>query len=69
MEISERYRSKDIVCDPQVLKSFNTLKILLQFFQCYYDGKHEDALQVLAQTKLVPLSMNDVDMCVQNFKK
>jgi len=69
LEISERYRSKEITCDPQIMKTFNTLKILMQFFQYYHDNKHEEALEILAQTKLVPLHMKDVDVCVQNFKK
>ncbi|CAG9807920.1 unnamed protein product [Chironomus riparius] len=69
LEISERYRSKEITCDPQIMKTFNTLKILMQFFQHYHDNKHEEALEILAQTKLVPLHMKDVDVCVQNFKK
>ncbi|KAG5670116.1 hypothetical protein PVAND_000399 [Polypedilum vanderplanki] len=69
MEVNERYRSKEISCDPQVLKTFNILRNLMDFFQCYHDNKHEDALEILAQTKLVPLSMNDLDVCVQNFKK
>jgi nuclear pore complex protein Nup93 len=69
VEISERYRSMEINCDPQILKTFNVFKSLMAFFECYHDSKHEEALEILGQTKLVPLSMNDLDVCVQNFKK
>lgn len=69
MEISERYRSIEINCDPQILKTFNVFKSLMAFFDCYHSAKHEDALEILGQTKLVPLSMNDLEICVQNFKK
>jgi nuclear pore complex protein Nup93 len=69
VEISERYRSMEINCDPQILKTFNVFKSLMAFFECYHDNKHEEALEILGQTKLVPLSMNDLDVCVQNFKK
>lgn len=69
MEVSERYRSTEINCDPQILKTFNVFKSLMAFFECYHDKKHEEALEILGQTKLVPLSMSDLDVCVQNFKK
>ena len=69
MEVNERYRTKEITCEPQVMKTFNVLKSLMEFFQCYHENKHEEALGILAQTKLVPLNMNDLDICVQNFKK
>lgn len=69
LEVNERYRTKDISCDQQVMKTFNILKSLMEFFQYYHENKHEEALDILAQTKLVPLNMNDLDICVQNFKK
>lgn len=69
MEVSERYRSMEINCDPQVLKTFNVFKTLMAFFDCYHESKYDDALDILGQTKLVPLNMNDLDVCVQNFKK
>lgn len=69
LEISDRYRSMEINCDPHVLKTFNVFKNLMAFFECYHEQKHEEALEILGQTKLVPLSMNDLDICVQNFKK
>jgi nuclear pore complex protein Nup93 len=68
-EINDRYRSKEINCDQQVMKTFSILKTLMEFFNRYHENKYEEALEILAQTKLVPLNMNDLDICVQNFKK
>lgn len=69
LEVSERYRATEINCDPQVMKTFNVFKSLMAFFECYHEKKHEEALEILGQTKLVPLTMSDLDVCVQNFKK
>lgn len=69
IEVSERYRSTEITCDPQVLKTFNIFKSLMAFFECYHENQHEQALEILGQMKLIPLSMSDLDICVQNFKK
>lgn len=69
MEVSDRYRAREIICDQQVMKTFNILKSLMDFFQCYHDNQHEEALEVLAKMKLVPLNMSELDICVQNFKK
>lgn len=69
MEVSERYRATEINCDPHVLKTFNMFKSLTAFFECYHDNRYEEALDILGQTKLIPLSMNDLEICVQNFKK
>jgi hypothetical protein len=69
MEISERYRGNETNCDQQVMRTFNTFKNLLAFFDYFHENKHEEALDVLSRTKLVPLNMNDLDSCVQNFKK
>lgn len=69
MEVSDRYRAREIFCDQQVMKTFNILKSLMDFFQCYHDNQHEEALEVLAKMKLVPLNMSELDICVQNFKK
>jgi nuclear pore complex protein Nup93 len=68
-EVSERYRATEVTCDPQVLKTFSIFRSLMTFFECYHESKHEEALEILNQTKLIPLSMNDLDVCVQNFKK
>lgn len=69
LEVSDRYRTIEINCDSQVLKTFNVFKSLMAFFECYHENKHEEALEILGQTKLIPLSMSDLDVCVQNFKK
>jgi Nup93/Nic96 len=69
IEVSDRYRATEVNCDPKILQTFNTFKSLMAFFECYHENKHEEALDILGQTKLIPLSMNDLELCVQNFKK
>lgn len=69
LEISERYSGSEFVCDPQILKTFNIFKDLVVYFDLFHEGKHELALEILSKIKLVPLTMHDLDHCVQNFKK
>lgn len=69
LEISERYSGTEIICDHQVLKTFNIFKDLVVYFDLFHEGKHELALEILTKIKLVPLNMHDLDICVQNFKK
>lgn len=59
----------NINCDPQIISTFTTLKDLVTFFDCYHEKKYELALETLGRTKLVPLSMNDLEICVHNFKR
>lgn len=69
MELNDRYTGSEIICDAQVMKSFNIFKDLVVYFDLYHENKQELALEILAKTKLVPLSMNDLELCIQNFKK
>lgn len=69
LELSERYYGSEISCDQKVLKTFNIFKDLVVFFNLYHENKHEMALEILAKTKLVPLSLNELDICLNNFKK
>ena len=69
LELSDRYNGTEINCDPQVLKTFKIFKDLVVFFNFYHENKHEMALEILSKTKLVPLSINELDVCVNNFKK
>ena len=69
LELSDRYYGSEINCDPHVVKTFNIFKDLVVFFNLYHENKHEMALEILTKTKLVPLSLNELDVCVNNFKK
>lgn len=68
-ELSQRYQGIDIHCDAQTLSTFSTLRDLVEFFDFYHEKKYQPALEVLSELKLVPLSMNDLDICVHNFKR
>lgn len=59
----------NINCDPQIISTFTTLKDLVTFFDCYHEKKYELALETLGKAKLVPLSINDLEICVHNFKR
>jgi nuclear pore complex protein Nup93 len=69
LDLSDRYIGTEVICDGQIMKTFNIFKDLLVYFDLYHENKQELAIEILAKTKLVPLSMNDLEMCVQNFKK
>ncbi|KAJ6638477.1 Nuclear pore complex protein Nup93-1 [Pseudolycoriella hygida] len=68
-DLARRYTGFKINCDPQIMSTFTTLRDLVTFFDCYHEKKYELALETLGNTKLVPLSMNDLEICVHNFKR
>ncbi|XP_039959553.1 nuclear pore complex protein Nup93-1-like [Bactrocera tryoni] len=68
-DFRERMRGNRIECDPQVISTFNLLCELVSFFDYYHEQKYQLALEVLANTKLVPLSMSELEECINNFKR
>lgn len=69
IEFSERYADTEIHCDSNVRVTFFTLRDLVKFFDEYHEQKYQLALETLSQLKLVPLSMNNMELCVNNFKR
>lgn len=69
VEIFQRYAGENLMCDSETLSTFTTLRDLLEFFDMYHEKKFQLALEKLAKTKLVPLSVDDMDICLQNFKR
>lgn len=69
LEFSSRYAGEDLSYDTKTWTTFTTLRDLVKFFDEYHEQKHQLALETLRQTYLVPLSMNDLEMCVNNFKR
>ncbi|XP_031627562.1 nuclear pore complex protein Nup93-1-like [Contarinia nasturtii] len=68
LEFSERYA--DVLnCDSNIRATFFTLRDLVKFFDEYHEQKYQLALETLSQLKLVPLSMTDLELCVNNFKR
>lgn len=69
LEITDRYAGTNSQCDAKVRATFTTLRELVKFFDEYHEQKYQLGLETLAELKLVPLSMNDLDTCVTNFKR
>lgn len=68
-DFSERLRGNRIECEPQTIATFNLLNQLVNFFDYYHEKKYQLGLEVLAQTKLVPLNVSELDECINNFKR
>lgn len=68
-EFSKRYEGAELNCDTQVLSTFTLLRQLVCFFDYYHNKEYQYALQTLGETKLVPLSMRDLETCINNFKR
>lgn len=68
-EFVERLRGSQFDCDPQITSTFHLLHQLIQFFDYYHDNKHQLALEILGNTKLIPMWMNELDDCINNFKR
>lgn len=69
LEFSERYADAELHCDSNIRATFSTLRDLVKFFDEYHEQKYQPALETLHQLKLVPLNMNDLEVCVNNFKR
>ncbi|XP_055389893.1 nuclear pore complex protein Nup93-1 [Condylostylus longicornis] len=68
-DFNERLEGTEFNCDPQVLNTFCLLTKLMSFFDYYHEKNYQLALEVLADINVVPLSMNDLESCVNNFKR
>lgn len=65
----ERYRGNEIRCDANIWSTFVILVDLLKFFDEFHDKNYQTALETLRKTMLVPLRMEDLETCVNNFKR
>lgn len=68
-EFVERLRGSQIDCETQIISTFHLLHQLMQFFDYYHEKKYQLALEILANTKLIPMWMNELDDCISNFKR
>lgn len=69
LEFTERFADAEHHCDSNVRATFSTLRDLVKFFDEYHEQKYQLALETLSQLKLVPLSVKDLEICVNNFKR
>lgn len=68
-ELSVRYASEELTLDAQLIKTFNLLRQLGNFFDQYYEGNYQFALEILESLNIVPLNMTQLEGSINNFKK
>lgn len=68
-ELSIRYCGDELTCDSQLIKTFNLLRELGNFFDQYYDNNYQFAIEILEKLNIVPLNMAQLEGSVNNFKK
>ncbi|XP_063234645.1 nuclear pore complex protein Nup93-like isoform X2 [Bacillus rossius redtenbacheri] len=67
--VSDRTRSSDLHCRPELTVTFSIMKELFMFFD-YYHSQHFDlAMEVIQSSKLIPTSESEVPECSDNFKR
>lgn len=69
LEFTERFAGTDIHCDTKTRATFNTLRDLVKFFDECHEQKYQQALATLRNLQLVPLNMNELEICINNFKR
>lgn len=69
IEYSKRYADTELHCDSNIRATFFTLRDLVVFFDAYHEQKFDVALETLNKLNLVPLNVNDLEKCVNNFKR
>lgn len=69
VEFSKRYADTELHCDTNIRATFFTLRDLVVFFDAYHEQKYELALETLNKLNLVPLNVNELEKCVNNFKR
>lgn len=67
-ELAFRYVGDSFKCSRQIYTTFYILKDLLNFFDHYHNGQYVLALEAIQKLQIIPLSMNEVDEKVSNFK-
>lgn len=69
VEFTKRYADTELHCDTNIRATFFTLRDLVVFFDAYHEQKYEVALETLNKLNLVPLNVNELEKCVNNFKR
>lgn len=67
-EIAFRYVGDSFKCSRQIYTTFHILKDLLNFFDHYHNNQHVLALEAMQRLQIIPLSMDEVEEKVANFK-
>ncbi|EZA58757.1 hypothetical protein DMN91_008762 [Ooceraea biroi] len=69
MDISTRYKDIAIQAPSEVVSSFYTLRNLMVFFDQFHNEQYQSALRTIADSKLLPLHVKDVDERVNALRR
>lgn len=67
--LSNRLQGQQINCSPETVSNFFALRDLLGFFDLYHQRDYQQALEALQKCKLIPLTIEDVEEKVNNFRR
>lgn len=67
-ELSVRYTSEELTANSKLIKTFNLLRQLGNFFDQYYENNHQLALEILEKLNIIPLNMAQLEDSINNFK-
>ncbi|XP_066595874.1 nuclear pore complex protein Nup93-like [Prorops nasuta] len=68
-EISLRYQGTAIKATAETAAAFYTLRDLMVFFDRYHNDQYQSALRTIAESKLLPLNVKEVDERVTALKR
>ncbi|KAL6261107.1 hypothetical protein P5V15_008637 [Pogonomyrmex californicus] len=69
MNISARYKDIAIQAPSEVVSSFYTLRDLMVFFDQFYNEQYQSALRTIADSKMLPLQVREVDERVNALRR
>lgn len=67
--ITNRLMGQQFSCSSETASTFFVLRDLLGFFDQYHAQEYQQALQTVSRSKLIPLSLDEVEERVSNFKR
>ncbi|KAG6798255.1 nuclear pore complex protein Nup93 [Apis mellifera caucasica] len=68
-EISGRYQNIEIQAPSELVSAFYTLRHLMVFFDQFYNEQYQSALRTIAESKLLPLHIKEVDERVNALRR
>ncbi|XP_003707755.2 nuclear pore complex protein Nup93 [Megachile rotundata] len=68
-EISKRYQNIEIQAPSELVSAFYTLRHLMIFFDQYHNEQYQSALRTIAEAKLLPLHVKEVDERVNVLRR
>ncbi|XP_012524489.1 nuclear pore complex protein Nup93 [Monomorium pharaonis] len=69
MDISTRYKDIAIQAPSEVVSSFYTLRDLMVFFDQFHNEQYQSALRTIADSKMLPLQVKEVDERVNALRR